>query len=196
MPITRSLLRDVEPGSAYYVFMHAAWRKKRGKKKPSMNYGGITNPEVALGVAANLFVKLVSIDHITDRGEDMLSGGMTYGDVQGKDLAAMVRYIVEESRDPKVVFASLTGMIDIPYAAIDEIAFTTGAEYLKEYMASLSAAPPEKGRYARKLLAAARKGTTEEMLLELYRARGGLVTQTNMIVNVIVRDRYDNVISL
>lgn len=190
MPITRGFLRITTPDSAYYVVMHSCWRKKRGKKNSSCSYGRITNPDIAIALAASLFEKLVYIDNVVDAGRDFLCDGRTYHDTVGDELGAMIRCVTEECADPKVLLASLTCMIDIPHQAIDLLAFTESDESYMEYMAWLAQVSTKSSGFEKKLLEAAHKGMTPSMLLEMRRAHGGLVTKDGTIARLQLRDRY------
>ena len=196
MPITRGYLRITPPDSAYYVVMHSCWRKKRGKKNSSCSYGGITNPDIAIALAAVLFEKLVYIDNVVDAGRDFLCDGRTYHDTVGDELGAMIRCVTEECNNPKVLLASLTGMIEIPHHAIDLLAFSESGESYAEYLVWLEQVSSESVGLDKKLLEAAHKGMTPGMLLEMQRAHGGLVTKDGTIAHLQLRDRYGALLSL
>ena len=198
MPLNRNMIRAYPTDSAIYVFLHGLWRKQRGKKEVSATFGGITNPAHAFDLASTLFQHLATFDHIADEGEKLLTNGLTYTEVRGDQLAAMIRAVVEECEQPHVLLASLIGMIEIPRDEIVELAFTTLPEYRAEYLTARSrySVASNARRYERKLANMDPSGITDNMLLEMYRSRGGLIPKSGVIVNLVVCDRYGDPVTL
>lgn len=108
----KTQIKVLEVGSALYVVAHAAYRFKRGHRRPTMTYAGERDPRKALGLAKEVIALGTKTSLITKEDYRQLFNLLPVYSPTAKDMALMCPHLTPE--EAVKAFRTGSGYVALP----------------------------------------------------------------------------------